>query len=54
MIVSGTLTCLSMVGIAYAKEIGYWMATLSFKNNQKELESEVSRRVVMKKKLIGS
>jgi hypothetical protein len=43
-----------MVGIAYAKEIGYWMATLSLKNDKKELESEVSKRVVMKKKLIWS
>ncbi|KAG1457148.1 hypothetical protein G6F46_007409 [Rhizopus delemar] len=47
MIVSGTLTCLSMVGIAYAKEIGYWMATLSFKNNQKELESEAHTNAII-------
>jgi solute carrier family 45 protein 1/2/4 len=28
IIVSGVLTCLSMVGVAYAKEIGHFAATL--------------------------
>ncbi|KAI9280517.1 major facilitator superfamily domain-containing protein [Sporodiniella umbellata] len=29
IIVAGLLTCLSMVGIAYAKELAYWSATLT-------------------------
>ena len=29
IIVSGLLTCLSMLGIAYAREIGRWLATLT-------------------------
>lgn len=28
IIVSGALTCLSMIGVAYAREIGYWFAKL--------------------------
>ncbi|ORE02281.1 MFS general substrate transporter [Rhizopus microsporus var. microsporus] len=33
IIVSGLLTCISMLGIAYAREIGRWLATLTSQDN---------------------
>ncbi|KAI7901771.1 major facilitator superfamily domain-containing protein [Cokeromyces recurvatus] len=33
IIVAGILTCISMVGVAYAKEIGYWISTVLTSDN---------------------
>ncbi|RCH84746.1 hypothetical protein CU098_006903, partial [Rhizopus stolonifer] len=36
IIVAGLLTCLSMIGVAYARELGYWAATLLSTDNDTE------------------